>query len=74
MSPIRYYYPSDAEESLAIPGFEIEVSDDGAITVVVDANLGQPAQVVTLTRDKVMRLAGALNRAALCALPGGSER
>lgn len=68
MSPIRYYYPSDAEESLATPGVEIEV-DDGAITLVVDAHWGQPAQVVELTAEEAMRLAGALNRAALAALP-----
>ena len=70
MSPIRYYYPSTNKESLAVPGVELEVDDDGTITLVVDANPGQPAQVVTLTCDSVMRLVGALKRAALCTLPG----
>ena len=74
MSPIRYYYPSDAEESLAVPGVELEVSDDGTITLWVDANPGQPAQVVQMTAGEVMRLVGALKRAALCALPGGGEQ
>jgi len=73
MSPVRYYYPSNAEESLAVPGVEIE-ADDGAITLVVDAHWGQPAQVVELTGGEAMRLASALNRAALCVLSGGGER
>ena len=70
MSGIRYYYPSDAEEAAAPPGIEVEC-DGSTITLVIDADCAQPAQVVELTADEAMRLAGALNRAALAALPEG---
>ena len=70
MSGLRYYYPSDAEDASAPPGVEVEC-DGSTITLVIDADCAQPAQVVELTADEAMRLAGALNRAALAALPEG---
>jgi hypothetical protein len=68
MSGLRYYYPSDAEEASAPPGVEVEC-DGSTITLVVDADCAQSAQIVELTGEEAMRLAGALNRAALAALP-----
>ena len=70
MSGLRYYYPSDAEDASAPPGVEVEC-DGCTITLVIDADCAQPAQIVELTPDEAMRLAGALNRAALAALPEG---
>jgi hypothetical protein len=72
MSGLRYYYPSDAEEAAAPPGVEVEC-DGSTITLVIDADCTQPAQLVELTAEEAMRLAGALNRAALCALPEGER-
>jgi hypothetical protein len=72
MSGLRYYYPSDAEEASAPPGVEVEC-DGSTITLVADVDRTQPAQIVKMTPEETMRLAGALNRAALCALPEGER-
>ena len=69
MSGIRYYYPSDAEEAAAPPGIEVEC-DGSTITLLIE-DYAHHAQIVEMTADEAMRLAGALNRAALCALPEG---
>ena len=63
MSGLRYYYPSDAEEASAPPGVEVEC-DGFRVTLVVDTDSRHPAQIVELTGEEAMRLAGALNRAA----------
>lgn len=70
---ILYYYPSTEEEAAAPVGVEVEAVA-GLVTLCLDCDHGTPAQVAHLSVDDAVRLAGALNRAALAALGGDDER
>ena len=63
-----YYYPlGGEEEATAPPGVVVECFE--TVTIAIDIDREYPPQVADLTTDEVMCLTGALNRAALCALP-----